>query len=332
MQALADFRAGRLVNTRTQPPNAKGSACSRRSRARILVPLRASSGDNDEPGVDKLKDRFFNDKSSSRGPDEDPGTSQRSIIDDVNPIQLGRQARQRFDAIWGSLTSLASPTKSYVFDDVLESLSEDEFPADSGTTTVLVAGATGQVGRILVRKLLLRGYKVRALVRQRQGLRESADGVPEAVEIVEGDVGEGKDCERAVRGVDKVRVHARVLRGHTRYQWHCTSLHLRLWQHRDHLQRLSRCQARRRRRHARCACVPPCPRAGSAPAPVARRVDLLSCNPHHSLLALQLIYCAAARSTFTGDLLRVDDRGVANLVNAFQVGVAAWGVGLLAGW
>jgi GDP-D-mannose dehydratase len=32
---------------------------------------------------------------------------------------------------------------------------------DAAFTTVLVAGATGKVGRILVRKLLLRGYTVK---------------------------------------------------------------------------------------------------------------------------------------------------------------------------
>ena len=42
-----------------------------------------------------------------------------------------------------------------------------EFEApQAGNTQVLVVGATGRVGRILVRKLLLRGYKVRAFVRQ----------------------------------------------------------------------------------------------------------------------------------------------------------------------
>ncbi len=33
---------------------------------------------------------------------------------------------------------------------------------DAPSTTVLVTGATGRVGRVLVRKLLLRGYKVGA--------------------------------------------------------------------------------------------------------------------------------------------------------------------------
>ena len=44
-------------------------------------------------------------------------------------------------------------------------MAEFEAP-QAGNTQVLVVGATGRVGRILVRKLLLRGYKVRAFVRQ----------------------------------------------------------------------------------------------------------------------------------------------------------------------
>ena len=94
--------------------------------------------------------------------------------------------------------------------------------ADAANTTVLVTGATGRVGRVLVRKLLLRGYKVRALVRQRSseaggeaagagGETTDADGgaapeevLPQAVEQVAGDISDPAACRRAVEGVDKV--------------------------------------------------------------------------------------------------------------------------------
>jgi hypothetical protein len=39
--------------------------------------------------------------------------------------------------------------------------------------------------------------------------------------------------------------------------------------------------------------------------------------------AAQIIFVAGARTAFTGDLVRVDDRGVMNLVKAMQVGGAA---------
>ena len=77
------------------------------------------------------------------------------------------------------------------------SSSEFESPRASDTT-VLVTGATGRVGRVLVRKLLLRGYRVRALVRQREG--SDAEAIPQSVELVVGDVGDYKACRRAVEG------------------------------------------------------------------------------------------------------------------------------------
>ena len=113
------------------------------------------------------------------------------------------------------------------------------FPAllkQAAYTTVLVVGATGRVGRIVTRKLLLRGYRVRALVRRKEGRLPGSpvEGVPAAAGVILGDVGEMRDCQAAVRGVTKV------------------------------------------------------------------------------------IYCASAKSTFTGDLLRVEEAGVRNITKAFQ--------------
>lgn len=51
------------------------------------------------------------------------------------------------------------PHGSTVQSSPLVDVPEYESP-DAPSTTVLVTGATGRVGRVLVRKLLLRGYKV----------------------------------------------------------------------------------------------------------------------------------------------------------------------------
>lgn len=66
--------------------------------------------------------------------------------------------------------------------------------------TVLVTGATGYVGGLLVPKLLDDGWAVRALTRSadKLGSREWAD----RVEIVEGDVTSGDDLREALSGVD----------------------------------------------------------------------------------------------------------------------------------
>jgi len=167
----------------------------------------SSSG---EPSDKDLQEKFFSSPYRQR---KQQGTSSngqqqgKNLIDNVNPYELGRQARRAFDDVWGQLSSITAPTKSYVFDDMLDPSLQLETDPEAASTTVLVAGATGRVGRILIRKLLLRGYKVRALIRRREGIRESTtdiEGLPSAVEIVNGDVGELKDCQKAVKGVDKV--------------------------------------------------------------------------------------------------------------------------------
>ncbi|MEW5313772.1 MAG: hypothetical protein WDW38_005311 [Sanguina aurantia] len=151
-------------------------------------------------------------------------------INAVNPYALGRQARAAFDDLWTQVSSLTNVTKRSV-DESMDSPDTSFEAPQAAYTTVLVLGATGRVGRILVRKLLLRGYSVKALVRKREG--KSAE-LPSAVQIVEGDLGSMSSCQVAVKDVNKI------------------------------------------------------------------------------------IFCAAARTAFTADLTRVEDRGVMNLVKAYQ--------------
>jgi uncharacterized protein YbjT (DUF2867 family) len=62
---------------------------------------------------------------------------------------------------------------------------------------ILVTGATGRVGRHVVQGLLDAGTAVRALVRDPAGA-----ALPEAVELVRGDITSEADVERAAAGVD----------------------------------------------------------------------------------------------------------------------------------
>ncbi|QNE19128.1 NAD(P)H-binding protein [Kribbella qitaiheensis] len=63
--------------------------------------------------------------------------------------------------------------------------------------TVLVTGATGRVGRHLVNDLLDAGTTVRALVRD-----PAAAALPEAVEVVHGDITDEAAVDRAAAGTD----------------------------------------------------------------------------------------------------------------------------------
>lgn len=159
-----------------------------------------------------LQKKFFSSPAEQRRQQPGGGSSsssdkQQNIVDSVNPYELGRQARRAFDDVWGQISSLTTPTKSYVFDDILDPSLSLEEEGNESDITVLVVGATGRVGRILIRKLLLRGYKVKALIRLREGIRESKEdiqGLPSAVEVVAGDVGELRHCQKALKGADKV--------------------------------------------------------------------------------------------------------------------------------
>ena len=67
--------------------------------------------------------------------------------------------------------------------------------------TVLVAGATGQTGRLIVTELLANGYDVRALVRDPAKARQT---LGDRIEIVQGDVKDPASLAAAITGTDAV--------------------------------------------------------------------------------------------------------------------------------
>ena len=135
----------------------------------------------------------------------------------LNPLDLGRRARQLTDGFFKGITGLTQLARSPSIDeakydavysaDLLagDDLTEYETP-NARFTTVLVVGAAGRVGRVLVRKLLLRGYTVKALVRK----ESDREMLPDKVQAYVGDVSDAKTLELAVSGVNKVVYCARA--------------------------------------------------------------------------------------------------------------------------
>ena len=124
-----------------------------------------------------------------------------------------RASRRAVEEAWQVFASLSSPIRPANLDGLEDSLAAEgadgaaaDFCAlgtpEAGRHRVLVAGATGRVGRVVCNKLLLRGYKVRALVRRVD--EESLAKLPAAVEVVEGDVTDMSSVSAATRGCDKV--------------------------------------------------------------------------------------------------------------------------------
>ena len=135
----------------------------------------------------------------------------------LNPLDLGRRARQLTDGFFKGITGLTQLARSPSIDeakydavysaDLLsgDDLTEYETP-NARFTTVLVVGAAGRVGRVLVRKLLLRGYTVKALVRK----ESDRELLPDKVQAYVGDVSDAKTLELAISGVNKVVYCARA--------------------------------------------------------------------------------------------------------------------------
>ncbi|EXB26138.1 hypothetical protein L484_010455 [Morus notabilis] len=192
--------------------------------------------------VENKNDNNANDKANAGSSESDKKQKQQKLLDleDVNPVGLGRRSRQLLDEVWrkfsglGQISSTTRPDQREALDALLireGPMCEFAIPG-AQNTTVLVVGATSTIGRIVVRKLMLRGYSVKALVRKAD--EQVLDMLPRSVEIVVGDVGEPSTLMDAVEGCNKI------------------------------------------------------------------------------------IYCATARSAITGDLYRVDHRGVYNVSKAFQ--------------
>jgi hypothetical protein len=123
----------------------------------------------------------------------------------LNPVELGRRSRQAIEDVWFNVTRLTSSRASFTLDDDLGadvSLGDFQTP-QAEFTNVLVVGGSGRLGRVVVRKLLLRGYTVRVMCRDRSGDAESL--LPATVDICRGDVSDLEACLRAATGMDKVR-------------------------------------------------------------------------------------------------------------------------------
>ena len=125
--------------------------------------------DNDD---DDDENQNQNKKNDDREEEEDDAKQQQPSVsmirlDDVNPVGLGRRSRQIFDEVWRKFSGLGQISRTTRTDDETSLLINEGGPMcefaipGAQNTTVLVVGATSRVGRIVVRKLMLRGYTVK---------------------------------------------------------------------------------------------------------------------------------------------------------------------------
>lgn len=138
---------------------------------------RATSSDSDKK-IKKKKKKVVIENEDQKVQEQEPiqeeeqqlQSSSVSVIkrlDDVNPVGLGRRSRQVFDEVWRKFSGLGQISRTIRSDDESSLLIREGGPMcefaipGAQNTTVLVVGATSRVGRIVVRKLMLRGYTVK---------------------------------------------------------------------------------------------------------------------------------------------------------------------------
>lgn len=135
------------------------------------------------------------------------GSGSKQVPLTLDPVGLGRLSRQIFDEAWRKFSGLGQlstiSTDERLLDGVFIRGPMCEFTIpEAQDTTVLVVGATSRIGRILVRKLMLRGYKVKALLRKVDS--EIIDMLPRSVDIALGDVGEPSSLKTVIEGCNKI--------------------------------------------------------------------------------------------------------------------------------
>ncbi|KAK3131223.1 hypothetical protein QOZ80_6BG0503680 [Eleusine coracana subsp. coracana] len=203
-----DLAAAASAQEVAKPPRRK--ARSRRSKKKSAT---AKLEEEDEEGKDKqaAAAAAAEEEAKKKKEAEESGRALASLEDViVNPVGLGRRSRQVFDEVWRKFSRLAQMSSASS-----TALAEEEQAVlirggpmcdftvpGAQDTTVLVVGATSRIGRIVVRKLMLRGYNVKALVRRDDP--EVIDMLPRSVDIVVGDVGDPSTVKEAISGCSKI--------------------------------------------------------------------------------------------------------------------------------
>ncbi|CAH9118772.1 unnamed protein product [Cuscuta europaea] len=196
----SNFFVSRASVSSSTPDSAGGNKKKRRRRTRKNIGI-----DNDE-GEEVIKNGNEAVIATSEEKDQSSSSSSSPVsvikrLDDVNPVGLGRRSRQIFDEVWRKFSGLGQMSSSSLIDAEVGPMCEFPTPG-AQNTTILIVGATGRVGRIIIRKLMLRGYTVKALVRRAD--EEVMAMLPTSVKVVIGDVGDSSTLIDAVQGCNKI--------------------------------------------------------------------------------------------------------------------------------
>ena len=178
----------------------------KRKEERQAIDNDSNESDADVDGQDSKSSSNKSNKSNNK----------ESLLETLDPYKAGQKLRRTLDTALTTLAGRGSSAKMgyYLDDRFMESSSSalygaernplfDRMDADDLAPEVLVVGATGAVGRLVVRRLLLDGrFRVRVLVRDLYSRTLNILGT--GVTYCQGDLGNVESLEYALTDVDKI--------------------------------------------------------------------------------------------------------------------------------
>jgi uncharacterized protein YbjT (DUF2867 family) len=188
--------------------NAKGDDPKKRSRSPYYGKRRNVSKKSDAAPISKEEKKEIVAQAAKdlrKMSKKDEEIEDASLLDIVNPFKAGKKLRSALQ----SLTGIPDTTKSIYLDDRIGvglSLAERN-PSlqrqSDYTPEVLVVGATGEVGRLVVKRLLLDGnFRIRVLVRDLYS--KTLNLLGPGVTYCQGDLSNYESLEYALTDVDKI--------------------------------------------------------------------------------------------------------------------------------
>ena len=201
--------------------------CRPQSPCRIVLYVKDNSDDNETEDVeeddldskDQSKSSNQTEDLRSSPPDKKPPQNAGKILSLLsNPFEAGKSLRQSLDSAFGTVLSPQQRSIYYLDDRFRESSTPsenalafaersplfDQFSYDEDyIPEVLVIGATGEIGRLVVRRLVLSGkFRVRVLVRDLYSRTLNLLGT--GVTYCQGDLSNVESLEYALTDVDKI--------------------------------------------------------------------------------------------------------------------------------
>ena len=220
-----DEEDGAEPNPNSKSKSSGNSKSSRRGRKPWWAKLKSQKEKKKRREEREANNPNANADDNSSDDGQDPVSKEgntNNLLENLDPYKAGQKLRRTLDTALttlgtglGSGTRASSATKGYYLDDrFMESSSSalygaernplfDRMDADDLAPEVLVVGATGAVGRLVVRRLLLDGrFRVRVLVRDLYSRTLNILGT--GVTYCQGDLGNVESLEYALTDVDKI--------------------------------------------------------------------------------------------------------------------------------